>query len=62
MPVAAGGGAGSPGPGFGVGVAADDVGDGLPGGAALPAHLDAGEVERVEDQPTLRPARDGLTW
>ena len=43
-----------PGPGLGVGVAADDVRDGLPGWAALPAHLDAGQVERVEDQ--LSPA------
>jgi hypothetical protein len=41
------------GPGFGVGVAADDVRDGLPGGVALPAHLDAGQVERVEDQLDL---------
>jgi hypothetical protein len=36
-----------------MGVAADDVRDGLPGGAALPADLDAGQVERVEDELNL---------
>ena len=54
--VDAGGGGGRGGllgAGFGVGVAADDVRDGLPGGAALPADLDAGQVEGVEDQLDL---------
>ena len=38
------------GAGLGVGVTADDVRDRLPGRAALPAHLDTSQVERVEDQ------------
>ena len=48
------------GPGLGVGVAADDVRDGLPGGAALPAHLDAvtGRTGRRPARPGGQPARD----
>ena len=41
------------GPGLGVGVAADDVRDRLSGGVAVPAHLDDGQVEGVEDQLDL---------
>ncbi len=56
------GGGGLLGAGFGVGVAADDVRDRLPGGPALPADLDAGQVERVEDQLDPRPASERSTW
>ena len=48
------------GAGLGVGVAADEVRDRLPGGAALPAHLDAGQVERVEDQLDLASGQGGI--
>jgi hypothetical protein len=41
------GGAGLLGAGFGVGMTADLLGDGQPVGRAVPADLDAGQVERV---------------
>jgi hypothetical protein len=48
------------GAGFGVGVPADDMRDGLPGGRALPADLDGGQVERVEDQLDLAAGQGGV--
>src|SRR5262249_57888372 len=48
------------GAGFGVGVPADDVRDGLPGGASPPADLDAGEVKGVEDQLDLAGGQGGI--
>src|SRR5580693_1705370 len=46
------------GAGFGGGVTADALGDGQPVGRAVPAHLHAGQVERVEDQLDGPPGQD----
>src|SRR5207237_409830 len=45
---------------LGVGGAAEDVRDRVPGWPALPAHLDASEVERVEDQLHLAAGQRGV--
>ena len=53
MPVAGAGGAGCSGRALGWAWRPMTCGNGLPGGPALPADLDAGQVERVEDQLDL---------
>jgi hypothetical protein len=54
------GGCGVVGSGLGVDVASDDVRDRVAHGAAVPADLDPGQVERVEDELDLAPDQHGV--
>lgn len=50
------------GSGFGVHVPADDVRNRVAHAAAVPAHLDASEVERVEHELDLAADQDGVDF